>query len=79
MAKHSGSPSSSAAAHDPRKFTAADEPMTPAQRSELGRLARAAGEDFDPEVSLTKAEAELEIEELLRAAKRGQGGGTVED
>jgi hypothetical protein len=30
-------------------------------------------------VSSTKAEAELQIGDLHRAAKRGEGGGTVED
>jgi DUF3072 family protein len=53
--------------------------MTPVQRATLERLMRAAGEDFDPDVDLTQAEAELEIEELQRAARRGQTGGSVED
>ena len=79
MAKHSQSTSSSSAPPHPRKGAAAEEPMTPAQRSELERLTQAAGEDFDPDVFPTKAEAELQIEELRRAAKRGEGGGTVED
>jgi hypothetical protein len=79
MAKHSQSTTSSSTPPDPRKWEAAEEPITPAQRSELERLTRAAGEDFDPEASLTKAEAELEIEELRRAAKRGESGGTVQD
>jgi hypothetical protein len=71
--------SSSSSPPDPRKWEAAEEPMTPAQRSELEKLTRAAGEDFDPDVALTKAEAELQIGELHRAAKRGESGGTVED
>jgi hypothetical protein len=53
--------------------------MTAAQRSCLEELTREAGEDFDPDVVLTKAEAELWIEELQRAARRGETGGTVED
>jgi hypothetical protein len=79
MAKHSQNTSSSSTPPDPRKWEAAEEPMTLAQRSELERLTRAAGEDFDPEVTLTKAEAALQIDELLRTAKRGEGGGTAED
>lgn len=57
----------------------AEEPMTQAQRASLESLMRAAGEDFDPDIDLTKAEAALEIEELQRAARRGQTGGSVED
>ena len=53
--------------------------MTQAQRASLESLMRAAGEDFDPDIDLTKAEAALEIEELQRAARRGQTGGSVED
>jgi hypothetical protein len=78
MAK-SHSESSRSAVPDPYKLHAGEEPMTPNQRATLERLMRAAGEDFDPDVNLTKAEAELEIEELQRAARRGETGGSVED
>jgi hypothetical protein len=71
--------SSIPAGPDPRKFEAGEEPITPDQLVTLERLTRAAGEDFDPDVVLTKAEAELEIEELRRAARRGETGGSVED
>lgn len=79
MIKHSQRTSSSSSPADPRRWKAAEEPMTPAQRSELERLTRAAGEDFDPDLMLTKAEAELQIGELQRGVKRGESGGTVED
>jgi hypothetical protein len=78
MAKQFQSTPSGSGPPHPRKW-AAEEPMTAVQRSELEKLTQAAGEDFDPEAILTKAEAQLQIDELLRAAKRGQGGGTVED
>jgi hypothetical protein len=58
---------------------AGEEPMTRDQRATLESLMRAAGEDFDPDLNLTRAEAELEIRELQRAARRGQTGASVED
>ncbi len=47
---------------DPDDWTTGDEPMTPAQRSYLDRLARQAGEELSPD--LTKAEASQHIERL---------------
>jgi Protein of unknown function (DUF3072) len=79
MASHSHRTSSTSTASDPHKWNTDDEPMTAAQRARLETLTREAGEDFDPDVILTKAEAELRIEELERAASRGETGGTVED
>jgi hypothetical protein len=79
MTSHSRSTASTSTVPDPHKWKTGDEPMTAAQRSSLEELTREAGEDFDPDVVLTKAEAELWIEELQRAASRGQTGGTVED
>ena len=48
---------------DPAEWTTGDEPMTGAQESYLGTLARRAGEEEPPE-DLTKAEASMKIEEL---------------
>jgi hypothetical protein len=79
MAKSAHSESSHSAVPDPYKLRAGEEPMTSDQRATLERLMRAAGEDFDPDVNLTRAEAELEIEELQLAARRGETGGSVED
>jgi Protein of unknown function (DUF3072) len=79
MAKSAHSESSISAVPDPYKLQAGEEPMTPEQRATLEKLMRAAGEDFDPDVILTQAEAELEIEELRRAARRGETGGSVVD
>jgi Protein of unknown function (DUF3072) len=79
MAKSNHRESSTRTVPDPHKLEAGEEPITPAQRATLERLTRAAGEDFDPDIMLTKAEAELEIEELQRAARRGETGGSVED
>jgi Protein of unknown function (DUF3072) len=79
MSSRSQTPSSPSTVPDPHKWKTGDEPMTPAQRRELETLTRAAGEDLDPDVVLTKAEAELRIDELRRAASRGETGGTVED
>jgi hypothetical protein len=64
---------------DPRKWNSGDEPMTLAQRRELETLILEAGEDFDPDMDLTKADAALLIEELRRRLARGETGGTVED
>jgi hypothetical protein len=57
---------------DPHDWKTGDEPMTAAQRSYLETLTREAGEDFDADVSFTKAEAALRIEELQRKTGRGQ-------
>jgi hypothetical protein len=59
---------------DPHDWKTGDEPMTAAQRSYLETLTREAGEDFDDEMELTKAEAALRIEELQRQTGRGAGG-----
>jgi hypothetical protein len=56
---------------DPEHWKTADEPMTAAQRSYLQTLATEAGEDFDPEEALTKAEAALRIEQLQKRTGRG--------
>lgn len=58
---------------DPEHWKTGDEPMTAAQRSYLSTLATEAGEEFDEEQSLTKAEAALRIEELQKRTGRGQG------
>ena len=57
---------------DPHDWKTGDEPMTAAQRSYLETLTREAGEDFNAEITFTKAEAALRIEELQRQTRRGQ-------
>jgi hypothetical protein len=54
---------------DPDDWVTGDEPMTGAQESYLGTLAREAGED--PPGELTKAEAAKKIEELQERTGRG--------
>jgi hypothetical protein len=56
---------------DPEHWKTGDEPMTAAQRSYLQTLATEAGEDFDEDEELTKAEAALRIEELQKRTGRG--------
>ncbi|MFL6548636.1 MAG: DUF3072 domain-containing protein [Povalibacter sp.] len=56
----------------PEQWKTGDEPMTAAQRSYLQTLASEAGEEFDPEENLTKAEAALRIEELQQRTGRGR-------
>ncbi len=56
---------------DPREWKTGDEPMTAAQRSYLETLATEAGEHFDADEELTKAEAALRIEALQRKTGRG--------
>ncbi len=56
---------------DPREWKTGDEPMTAAQRSYLQTLATEAGEHFDADEELTKAEAALRIEALQRRTGRG--------
>ncbi len=56
--------------HDPEHWKTGDEPMTTAQRAYLETLTREAGETFDPDTSMTKAEAALRIEELQRRTGR---------
>ena len=53
---------------DPADWVTGDEPMTGAQESYLGTLAREAGEPPPPE--LTKAEASEKIEELQEKTGR---------
>jgi hypothetical protein len=55
---------------DPADWKTGDEPITSAQRSYLETLRREAGEDFDPNEVLTKAEAAARIEELQRRTGR---------
>jgi hypothetical protein len=52
---------------DPAQWTTGDEPMTGAQESYLGTLARRAGEE-EPAVDLTKSEASMKIDELREKA-----------
>jgi hypothetical protein len=61
----------SAPFRDPEHWKTGDEPMTAAQRSYLHTLATEAGEDFDEDEELTKAEAALRIEELQKRTGRG--------
>ena len=56
---------------DPAEWTTGEEPMTGAQRSYLGTLAREAGERVTDE--LTKAEASEKIDELQHKTGRGAG------
>jgi Protein of unknown function (DUF3072) len=59
---------------DPEDWVTGDEPMTGAQASYLGTLARQAGED-PPDASLTKAQASERIDELrARAGLTGNEG-----
>jgi hypothetical protein len=61
---------------DPEHWKTGAEPMTAAQRSYLQTLSTEAGEDFDAEEELTKAEAALRIEELQkRTGRYGPSGG----
>lgn len=62
-------PNPDAAIKDPDEWVTGDEPMTAAQQSYLGTLAREAGED--PPGSLTKAEASTKIDELQEKTGRG--------
>jgi len=57
---------------DPAEWTTGDEPMTGAQESYLGTLARRAGEE-EPGGDLTKAEASMKIDELREKAGVGEG------
>lgn len=49
---------------EPDEWVSGDDPMTPAQRSYLDTLARAAGEELP--ANLTKSEASMHIERLRR-------------
>jgi len=60
---------------DPEHWKTGDEPMTTAQRSYLETLSREAGEPLDPDISMTKAEAALRIEELQRQTGRDRNQG----
>jgi hypothetical protein len=57
------------AVKDPDDWVTGDEPMTAAQESYLGTLAREAGEE--PPTGLSKAEAARKIEELQQRTGRG--------
>ncbi len=63
-------PNPDAAIKDPDEWVTGDEPMTAAQESYLGTLAREAGEEA-PE-GLTKAEASTRIDDLQEKTGRGQ-------
>lgn len=56
---------------DPAEWTTGDEPMTAAQESYLGTLAREAGEDVPD--NLTKAQASELIDELQGRSERLKG------
>ena len=56
---------------DPDDWKTGDEPMTGAQASYLETLSTEAGERFDPDERLTKAEAAKRIDELQRKTGRG--------
>jgi Protein of unknown function (DUF3072) len=64
--------SSSGPFRNPEQWKTGDEPMTAAQRSYLQTLCTEAGESFDENEELTKAEAALRIEELQRRTGRGK-------
>jgi len=55
---------------DPAEWKTGDEPITSAQRSYLETLTREAGDEFDPDEVLTKAQAAERIEELQRRTGR---------
>lgn len=59
-----------AAVKDPSEWTTGDEPMTAAQRSYLGTLAREAGQEVPQDI--TKAEASELIDRLQEETGRGQ-------
>lgn len=59
---------------DPEDWTTGDEPMTGPQASYLKTLAQQAGEPFDENQELTKAEASRRIDELQK--KTGRAGGS---
>ena len=61
--------------HEPEHWKTGDEPMTTAQRSYLETLSREAGETLDPDLTLTKAEAALRIEELQQRTGRSRDQG----
>lgn len=65
----SSNPTDPSAEKDPEDWVTGDEPMTGAQASYLGTLAREAGEEVDAD--LTKAEASEHIERLQAATGRG--------
>lgn len=55
---------------DPSEWKTGDEPMTASQRSYLKTLATEAGEEFDEDEELTKAQAAMRIEELQQKTGR---------
>jgi hypothetical protein len=61
----------SALQKDPEEWTTGDEPMTAAQESYLGTLAREAGEQLPG--NLTKAQASELIDKLQGRSERLQG------
>jgi hypothetical protein len=71
MARARNDPADDGRIKDPDEWTTGGEPMTGAQESYLGTLAREAGQE--PETELTKAEASKKIDELQETTGRGQG------
>ena len=57
---------------DPDDWKTGEEPMTGAQRSYLSTLASEAGEKFEDDEELTKAEASKRIDELQEKTGRGR-------
>jgi hypothetical protein len=72
MASNTNTPAGNSTLQNPSEWKTGDEPITTAQKSYLETLAREAGEELDPDVELTKAEAAIRIEELQRKTGRGQ-------
>ena len=70
MARKKPSTDNSNRIKDPAQWTTGDEPMTGAQESYLGTLAREAGAEVPDD--LTKAEASEKIEELQEKTGRGK-------
>ena len=66
-------PQDRATEKDPDDWVTGEEPMTGPQASYLKTLAQQAGEPFDENEQLTKAEASRRIDELQQ--KTGRGGG----
>jgi Protein of unknown function (DUF3072) len=64
--------SSSGPFRSPEQWKTGDEPITAAQRSYLQTLCTEAGERFDENEELTKAQAALRIEELQRRTGRAK-------
>jgi hypothetical protein len=55
----------------PEQWKTGDQPATTAQLSYLETLTRQANEEWDPNLSLTKSDAAVRIEEMQKKAGRG--------